>query len=39
VFFEFDSALREDNRSLTVEHLQDAGKQFAFDLGSGRAFL
>jgi hypothetical protein len=31
-------AMRQEIDSLTIGHLQDAGKQFAVDLGSGRAF-
>ena len=31
-------ALRQGVGSLTIEHLQDAGKLFAVDLGSGRHF-
>jgi hypothetical protein len=31
-------AIRQDVNSLTIGHLQDAGKQFAVDLDSGRAF-
>jgi hypothetical protein len=32
------SALRKSSRSLTIEHLQEAGKQFAADLGLERQY-